>query len=74
MPSLTHSYGQGARAASHGGKLDITRANLFLMPLVKRYPFLIATAFCSVTKPFYLHRVCLYTLYTTRLVLYARVP
>ena len=66
--------GQGARAASHRGKLDITRANHFLMLLVKRYSFLIATAFCSVTKPFYLHRVCLYTLYTTRLVLYARVP
>lgn len=63
MPSLTHSYGQGARAASHRGKLDITRANHFLMPLVKRYPFLIATAFCNVTLPFYLHRVCLYTLY-----------
>jgi hypothetical protein len=55
--------GQGARAASHRGKLDITRANHFLMPLVKRYPFLIATAFCSVTLPFCLHRVCLCTLY-----------
>ena len=56
--------GQGARAASHRGKLDITRANHFLIPLVKRYPFLIATAFCSVTKPFCLRGVCLYTLYT----------
>lgn len=63
--ALSHSLVWARQAAaSHGGRLDITRANHFLIPLVKRYPFLIATAFCSVTKPFCLRGVCLYTLYT----------
>ena len=49
--ALSHSLVWARQAAaSHGGRLDITRANHFLIPLVKRYPFLIATAFCSVTS------------------------
>lgn len=47
--ALTHLYGLGARAASHSGKLDITRANHILMLSCARYLSLIATAFCKVT-------------------------